>query len=179
MLGYRAGGIAGLDKGKKMCFDSVNVEDNVILAVRADTDYSCAGGVCGKKEAFTTENNLNHMTVKNNHIFSSNNNAAYQSAGGIFGYLDFQEETAEVYSYQALAEDNDIGYYDMTGNIPATGTLLTDAAMTGQMQKVKEFGRRLQRERAGILPDAGDKRIDSRNKAGSGRGNSRFRNGRK
>ena len=138
MLGYRAGGIAGLDKGKKMCFDSVNVEDNVILAVRADTDYSCAGGVCGKKEAFTTENNLNHMTVKNNHIFSSNNNAAYQSAGGIFGYLDFQEETAEVYSYQALAEDNDIGYYDMTGNIPATGTLLTDAAMTGQMQKVKD-----------------------------------------
>jgi len=138
LLGYRTGGVFGLDKGKKMCFDSVNVEDNVILAVRTDMEYSCAGGVCGRKEALTTENNLNHITVKGNRIFSHNGNTAFQSAGGVFGYLAFGENIAEVYSYQASVEDNVVGYYDMAGNIPAAGTLLADASMQGQMEKIKD-----------------------------------------
>lgn len=121
-----------------MCFDSVNVEDNVILAVRTDMEYSCAGGVCGRKEALTTENNLNHITVKGNRIFSHNGNTAFQSAGGVFGYLAFGENIAEVYSYQASVEDNVVGYYDMAGNIPAAGTLLADASMQGQMEKIKD-----------------------------------------
>lgn len=138
MLGYRAGGMFGLDKSKKICFDSVEVEDNIILAARTDMDDSCAGGICGRKEARTTENNTNGITIRNNRIYSNNSNPAYQNAGGAFGYFDFQAETAEVYAYQTVIEGNDIGYYDMTGSVPAMGTLLADSSMTGQMQKIKD-----------------------------------------
>ena len=128
LLGNNTGGVIGNDNSTKLCFGNVTVEENTILALQNENSYSAAGGVCGVEVCASESRNLNHITVKNNHILSSNTWSKH-SAGGMFGHVTLYGN-GKIYSYNAVVEDNEIGYYGNTGEI---ATLLS-SALEKQMQ---------------------------------------------
>ena len=136
LLGNDTGGVIGKDdNSNKLCFKNVWVEDNTILALRKNDDYSAAGGFCGNEVCGSELRNLNHITIKNNRILSSNLYSKH-SAGGMFGRITLYGN-GKIYSYDAVVEDNEIGYcYYFFGNTVAIDNLLSSATKN-QMQTIK------------------------------------------
>ena len=109
MFGCWTGGVIGEDRSARLCFENVNVEGNTLVALRNDSAYSAAGGFAGYEICASEQKNLNHISIKENHLVSGNTQPTY-SAGGMFGYLSIG---GKLYAYDTVVEDNEIGYYEV------------------------------------------------------------------